>query len=274
MSIDMTGNGEKEMNKERITLLISLVLLMTVLTSIGTSAVETNDHMVNINTENKKISVEEKIEIKGSSNNTYKNVSFWIMDDAEGVKALFNNNPSSNLTVEENVYTYEISDLNITKKTKLEVTLKYTLNKDIATFKKKLIRNTSKISVTFDEQKIYTAENLKAESFFSQTLYHPSETPLSWYIIVFIILLVVLLAVSTLYSFKKQKSSKRKRVEGSSEEFLTTKKNLLMSLLKEVEKKHRSGDISDDTYHKLKDNYKQQAVDAMKKLEDLQSELE
>ena len=42
-----------------------------------------------------------------------------------------------------------------------------------------------------------------------------------------------------------------------------------MSLLKDIEKQHRANQISDDTYHKLKDRYKQEAVEAMKKLEDM-----
>ena len=50
---------------------------------------------------------------------------------------------------------------------------------------------------------------------------------------------------------------------------LNTKKALLLSLLKDIEKQHRSEDISDDTYNKLKEEYKSQAVDVMKKLEDI-----
>ena len=46
-----------------------------------------------------------------------------------------------------------------------------------------------------------------------------------------------------------------------------------MSLLKDVEKQHRAKQISDDTYHKLKEQYKQQAVETMKKLEDTKSEI-
>jgi len=41
-----------------------------------------------------------------------------------------------------------------------------------------------------------------------------------------------------------------------------------MSILKDIEKQHRAKQISDDTYNKLKDIYKQQAVETMKKLED------
>ena len=42
-----------------------------------------------------------------------------------------------------------------------------------------------------------------------------------------------------------------------------------MSLLKDLEKQYRAKSISDDTYSKLKDEYKQQALEVMRKLEDL-----
>jgi hypothetical protein len=60
---------------------------------------------------------------------------------------------------------------------------------------------------------------------------------------------------------------------GESEELLSTKKSLLMTILKDIEKQHRAKQISDDTYHKLKEQYKQEAVNAMKKLEDIGSKV-
>ena len=44
-----------------------------------------------------------------------------------------------------------------------------------------------------------------------------------------------------------------------------------MNILKEIEKQHRSKHISDDTYHKLKEQYKNEAVEAMKKLDDMKT---
>jgi len=46
-----------------------------------------------------------------------------------------------------------------------------------------------------------------------------------------------------------------------------------MEILKDIEKQHRAKQISDDTYHKLKEQYKHEAVDAMKKLEDVKSKV-
>jgi ribosome recycling factor len=42
-----------------------------------------------------------------------------------------------------------------------------------------------------------------------------------------------------------------------------------MSLLKDLEKQYRAKEISDDTYHKLKEQYKQETVETMKKLDDM-----
>ena len=46
-----------------------------------------------------------------------------------------------------------------------------------------------------------------------------------------------------------------------------------MSLLKDIEKQHRAKKISDDTYNKIKEHYKNEAVDAMRRLEDFESEV-
>ena len=158
----------------------------------------------------------------------------------------------------------------------IQVTIYYTLDKDVEEFERTLIRNTTSLSVTFndDENKIFSGRNLLSGTSFTLLLYEPTETPVSWYIIVFIVLLVILLVVSTLYSFRKQKSSKiRMDIASESEELLNSKRMLLMSLLKDIEKQHRSKKISDDTYHKLREHYKRQTVETMKKLEDIKSKI-
>jgi len=151
----------------------------------------------------------------------------------------------------------------------IQVKISYTLNKDGKNFKKTIISNTTSISVEFDKNNLYNGENLLTGTSFNLLLYKPAETPVSWYIIISVVLLVILLVVSTAYSFRKQKLSKIKEIAGESEELLNTKKLLLMSILKDIEKQHRAKQISDDTYNKLKDQYKQQAVDTMKKLEEM-----
>jgi hypothetical protein len=248
-----------------------MIVVVPIATVYGES-IDTKTHKIVIKTEEGAISVEESLTIQGETNETYETIKFWVQSGAENINILVNNNPVSYTSI-DNEYTCNISSFNITIDTLIQATTSYTLDKDIEKFKKTTVRNTTSISVEFDENEIYTGKDLQSNASFTLKLYKPTETPLSWYIIVFVMLLVILLIVSTLYSFKKQKSLKIKDIAGESEELLNTKKMLLMSLLKDIEKQHRSKKISDDTYHKLRGQYKQQAVETMKKLEDVKSKI-
>ena len=79
--------------------------------------------------------------------------------------------------------------------------------------------------------------------------------------------MIILIIVSFIRPSKKTKTTKKKEATAESEELLTTKKALLMEVLKDIEKQHRAEKISDDTYHKLRDQYKQEAVETMRTLE-------
>ena len=225
-------------------------------------------HTIKISAGDDGLSITESLTLQSTSNETYEVITFWIQSGAEEISILVNNNPVT-CTPSGNDYICNISDLEIVMNTSMQVTISYTLGKDIEEFKKTLTYDAASLTVTFGDNLLYSAENLVAGGLFTLCLYEPTEAPLSWYIIVFIILLVILLVVSTLYSFRKQRSTTIKDIASESEELLKTKKALLMSLLKDIEKQHRAKQISDDTYHKLKEYYKQQAVEAMKKLEDI-----
>jgi len=67
---------------------------------------------------------------------------------------------------------------------------------------------------------------------------------------------------------RRQRRKKRVGIVDTPEA-LTTKKDLLLDLLKELEKRYRAKTISDETYTKLKEEYKAQAVDTMRRLEDV-----
>jgi hypothetical protein len=100
-------------------------------------------------------------------------------------------------------------------------------------------------------------------------LYSPTEAPLNITMIVLVFAIVLIVLALLLFLLKKQRSKSKKAI-AESEETLTTKKTLLLSLLKDLEKQYRAKSISDETYTKIKDEYKQHAVDVMKKLDDLQ----
>lgn len=226
-------------------------------------------HNIVINTGDNALTVTEAITINGKSNQTYDIIKFWVQSEAQNIVIFFKTQKISSPPIGNNTYACDISSFNIKMDSEIQVDISYTLGKDIKNFKKTIIRNTSTLTVEFDKNSIFSEDNLKAGTYFSLQLYKPTETPISWYIIVSIILLVILLAVTTAYSFRKQRLSKIKEIAGESEELLSTKKMLLMSILKDIEKQHRAKQISDDTYNKLKEQYKQQAVDTMKKLEEV-----
>jgi hypothetical protein len=262
------------MSKTLICILLGVAIIVVVpIATVYGEDIDTKTHKIVIKTGDDVISVKEDLTIGDKSNQTYDAIKFWIPEGADSINILFNNNEAQSIDPVGNEYTCNISNLDIKMNESLTVTISYTLSKDVEEFEKTLPRNTTSITVEFDKNKIYTGENLTTGASFTLQLYKPTETPLSWYIIVFIVLLVILLIVSTLYSFKKQRSLKIKDITGESEELLNTKKMLLMSLLKDIEKQHRSKKISDDTYHKLRGQYKQQAVETMKKLEDVKSKI-
>jgi len=257
------------MNKASILILYIVALLLLLSSTMCVQSTDTETHTITISTEGNSLSVSESLTIKGSSGDTYNNITFWINRDSKNVNILINNNEPDAITIIGNEYLCNVSELSIPMNTTMDVTITYNLGNDIEEFSKSIIRTTTSLSVTFGSNTLYVAENLEEGSSFALKLYKPSEAPLSLYIIIFIVLLIVLLVVTTLYAFKKQKTTTIKSTTGQSEELLGTKKALLMSLLKDIEKQHRSNQISDDTYHKLKEEYKQQAVDAMKKLENV-----
>ena len=253
-------------------LLVSVIIGIISISTVCGSDINAETHQIVISKENNTLSIEESLNIRGTSNETYDTIRFWVSNDAKDISVLISNNEVQFIPLGNNEYICNISSFNITGNSSIKLTLSYSVDKEIKEFEKKLTRKTSSISVVFDENKIYSGNDLESDTFFTLLLYEPTETPVSWYIIVFIILLLILLAVSTLYSFKKQKSSKRD-ITNESEELLSAKKTIFMSILKDIEKQHRSKQISDDTHHKLKEHYKQQAVETMRKLEDKESEI-
>lgn len=253
-------------------------LAVLIVGSISTLAAEESEsitHKIDITTQTESKLVKESMTLLGQRLGRYVNISFWIPEGAENINILFDNSQGPAPVINGRIYTYNISSLGKLVNKSLLVDLSYTISKDTLVFQKTLIRDTNSIIVTFDaQQEIYSASNLKSDSSFTIRLYKPSGLPMDWFTVIIILLLIVLLAVFTSYMFKKQKKAKTISADGvESEELLITKKTLLMEILKDIEKKHRAEKISDDTYHKLKNRYKNEAVDAMKKLEDMNSKV-
>jgi len=272
------------MLKKLATIMIALTLIVigSALLASGQN-VATIVHDIQITENEDDISVTENIKVGTTSVET---LAFWIQDGATEMEILIDGNSVTyEQGIDENTYNCNVSGLVIS--TDSEIQLNYKLDNGTDEFEKTLPYNTTTISVTYNGIDIYSSNNLASGNSFTVALQTATqikteyeektiyEVPIWYYAI--LVILIILVALSFVFPSKKsktQKSTKTKQVKGSeSEELLSTKKALLMEVLKDIEKQHRAKKISDDTYNKLKDQYKQDAVETMRQLEDSKSKV-
>ncbi|MCJ2534016.1 MAG: hypothetical protein LN364_02140 [Candidatus Thermoplasmatota archaeon] len=239
--------------------------------------ITTEQQAITISISDSGLDVEENIKVANAAYVNMTSVKFWIQQDAFDVEilAVESGNSLSSIVIGSNRRECNLSQYNLSlaPEDTLDIRLTYTLPTDTKHFVKTILYDTASLSITYGSDELYRGEHLvyNAESNSVQVLLHiPTEAPVNIVYIIIIFLLVVVLVASTLLLMRKQRKKAKKSIV-ESEEALATKKTLLLSLLKDVEKKHRAKDISDETYNKLKEEYKQQAVDVMKKLEDLKN---
>jgi hypothetical protein len=236
------------------------------------SGVTSKQHAIDISFSETGLDVEETLLINNSGTEAAITLRFWIQ---QGISNLVVHAVESGVTLDflminSNVRECNLSTYSLEIPPSSSMTLKftYTLPTNTENFEKSILYPTDSISVTFNDEALYKATDMQKDSSITLRLYRPTEAPLGLTYIAIIILLVIILIVSTLLLLRKQRGKVKKSISDS-REVLSTKKTLLLSLLKDIEKQHRAKQLSDDTYNKLKDEYKKQAVDVMKKLEDL-----
>lgn len=239
------------------------------------AGITTEQQAITISISDSGLDVEENIKVNNAAYVNMTSVKFWIQQDAFDVEilAVESGNSLSSIVIGSNIRECNLSqyNLSIAPEDTLDIRLTYTLPTDTKHFVKTILYDTASLSITYGDDELYRGEHLvyNTESNSMQVLLHiPTEAPVNIVYIVIIFLLVVFLVASTLLLMRKQRKKAKKAIV-ESEEVLATKKALLLSFLKGVEKKHRAKDISDETYNKLKEEYKQQAVNVMKKLEDI-----
>ena len=257
-----------------ISIIFVFFLLFIPLSVDAASSLKTVRDNVAISSIEEGLMVIEDIKVNNTGNENITSIQFWIQQDASDVKVLYVKEDIELVPIiSGNVYTCNLTKYNITleKSKPTDFRLSYIIANRInneVTFEKTLSYETVSITVSFKEKELYHGESLSSGSSLRVLLYKPSEAPLSTPYLIIIFLFVIVLAISTLLLLRKQRTKVKSSIV-EFEELLVTKKSLLLSLLKDIEKQHRSKDISDDTYNKLKGEYKQQAVEVMKKLEDI-----
>ena len=176
--------------------------------------------------------------------------------------------------IDDTSYEINLSENNIlfTQGDNIVLQLTYFLPTNTETFQKIILYDTTYLSVEFNDRTIYQGENLlfneNIKNSLSLALYRPTEAPLNLTTLIIIFSLVVIIILIMLVLVRKKRAPSVS-TEGESQELLTTKKTLYLAMLKDIEKQHRGKQISDETYTKLKSEYKQHAVTVMQKLEDI-----
>jgi len=219
--------------------------------------------------------------ILGDSDGYYETLSFVITPEHTDLEIIIDSKePISKILVNQNTYECNLTGLNIEKNKTVPIIIKYKLPLATEEIEITLNYDTESFTVIYNDEKILEGSTLSKNSAFTIKLTEDTtiikeviikDAYPTIYLAVIILLVIILFAVILLSKKTGKKRASPETTEGktASKEYLTTKKALLMELLKEIEKKHRGKKISDETYNKIKDRYKQEAIDTMRKLEDI-----
>ena len=249
--------------KSRTILAVVALIAYVIIFTTYSHALSVDRYNIDVLSSDTSLSVHENIYFVNSDNDSQ--FLLWIQKEATNL-VISANGETLSYNKERigngDTYRCDIASINDTN---ISIFVTYNLPKTICNLDKVTMYNVSSLIITYDKNKIFEGNNLKADSNVSASFIKKSE-PVVYYPVYVLAFLTAILAILLMYSIKKKSSTVRK-LDYESPELLNTKKALLMTVLKEIEKKHRSKDISDDTYNHLKEYYKQEAVEVMKRLE-------
>ena len=264
---------------KKIVVIIPLALMILFLLYSSVSANDTgviiDEENVTISLTNTDLQVIEEIKMTNVGIENVSSLRFWVQQNIQDAVKITEKQSGKELIplITGNIRTCNLSTANLSIIPDGTMTLQvtYHLPTNTQNYLKTLLYNTTIFSVTYQDRNLFQGIQLYSAGENNELqirLYNPTEAPLNITTIVIIFVVVIIVLAILLLLLKKQRSKTKKAI-AESEETLTTKKTLLLSLLKDLEKQYRGHSISDETYSKIKDEYKQQAVDVMKKLDDL-----
>jgi hypothetical protein len=266
------------MKKTVVIILISVLALLILYPSVSANdaGVVVDQEIVTITVTNTGLQVKETVKVTNKGTENVTSLRFWIQQDIQDAVKINELQSGKDLVplITGNIRTCNLSATNLSMIPDASMTLQvtYYLPSSAQNFIQTLLYDTTFFSVTYAGKDLFQGEHLlygsNANNAIQILLYNPTEAPLNITMIIIVFLVVVIVLAVLLLLLKKQRSKTKKAVS-ESEETLNTKKTLLLSLLKDLEKQYRAKSISDETYTKIKDEYKQHAVDVMKMLDDL-----
>jgi hypothetical protein len=162
--------------RRNILIAISLIIFIIALSvSVNAEDISSSNTDITINTTDDFYTVEEIITLEGPTDEFIELIEFWIQDGAQDVSISIN---TENLEYEtsDNIYTCNLSSLEIKENSKPTVKINYKLDLGNDDFKKEIIRNTTSLKVTFDGTVLYTSSNLISQTSINVYLYQPTAT--------------------------------------------------------------------------------------------------
>jgi len=265
------------MKKIVVVILLSLTTLFFLYPCVNANdaGVVVDEESVSISLTNTGLEVNEEIKVTNTGTENVSSLRFWIQQNIQDAVKITEKQSGKEIVplITGNIRACNLSAVNLSLIPDGSMTLQmtYHLPTNTQNYIKTLLYNTTIISITYEERNLFQGKQLyspKGNNEIQIRLYNPTEAPLNITMIVVIFVVAILVLAMLLLLLKKQRSKTKKAI-AESEETLTTKKTLLLSLLKDLEKQYRGHSISDETYSKIKDEYKQHAVDVMKKLDNL-----
>ena len=254
--------------------IILLFLLSATFTVHATKPITIDRQEITIDLIGQGLSIQEQLTYKNTQSKNITILRFTIPQDASQINII---NTAGNdfqfYPIDDTIYEINLSEYNIqlTQDAIITLSLTYTLPTNTEIFLKTILYDTHYLSVDFNDRTIYQGENIyyneTQKNSVSLALYRPTEAPLSLTALIIIFSLVVVI-ILIMILLMRRKQIPTKTHERESKEILDTKKALFLTMLKDIEKQHRSKQISDETYSKIKSEFKQQAVIVMQKLEE------
>jgi hypothetical protein len=266
------------MKKTGTIILIAIIAFVGLLPSGSASddGVIVDQDLITISLANNLLIIDETLKVTNTGNTNVTTLRVWIQQNNQGAVKITELQSGVDIVplITGNIRTCNLSaaNLSIPPGGSLSFQVTYSLLTSEQNFVKTLLYDTTLFSVTYENHDLFKGEHLLYGSDVNNAiwirLYQPTEAPLNITVIIIVFAVVILLLAALLFLLKRQRS-KTKKTFVESQETLTTKKTLLLSLLKDLEKQYRAKSVSEETYNKIKDEYKQQAVDVMKRLDDM-----
>jgi hypothetical protein len=267
------------MKKPILLIIITLISLLSFsFLAIAETPTLIERQEITINLIDKGLSIEEQLTYKNTIAVNTSLLRFSIPQEATQISILNTAGEEFPIfPVDDTSYEINLSEKNIqfTQDSTVSLQLTYTLPTNTETFQKTILYDTKYLTVDFNDRTIYQAENLQfndqVKNSITLALYRPTEAPLSLTSLIIILTLVVIIILIMILLVRRKRPTQTTS-EGDSKEILMTKKALYLAMLKDIEKQHRGKQISDDSYSKIKTEFKQQAVSVMQKLDDIKEE--